>query len=130
MTEPSEGLADSLISVTAVVVTGVVALAAVLDTGLAWELAVLGYVLVVPLVTLLEGSIVGALQSDEEPVDEERAALERPRDRYAAGEIDEAEFERRVERLLETVADAAAAHGDDSKAGEPEIARSGEAEEA
>jgi uncharacterized membrane protein len=35
-------------------------------------------------------------------------ALEELRSRYARGEIDEAEFERRVERLLETETDAAA----------------------
>jgi uncharacterized membrane protein len=47
----------------------------------------------------------------DEPADDERAdALSVLRARYARGDIDEAEFERRIERLLETesVADASA----------------------
>ncbi|MDS0293640.1 SHOCT domain-containing protein [Halogeometricum luteum] len=47
-------------------------------------------------------------QRDSHRADETETALETLRRRYATGEIDEAEFERRVERLLgtETVADA------------------------
>ena len=39
---------------------------------------------------------------DDSPQDEREDALTALRERYANGEIDEAEFERRVERLLET----------------------------
>jgi hypothetical protein len=127
MDEAREELADALLPVTAVAVTAVVALAAVLDTGLTAELAVVGYLLVVPLVTLLEGTVAAMLRPDGAPVDEDAAALDRLRERYAAGEIDEAEFERRVERLLETetVADAETRHG---ASGDGSAAR--EAEEA
>jgi uncharacterized membrane protein len=47
-------------------------------------------------------------ERDSDQADETETALETLRRRYATGEIDEAEFERRVERLLgtETVADA------------------------
>ncbi|RDI72072.1 SHOCT domain-containing protein [Halopelagius longus] len=49
-------------------------------------------------------------QSEYEAIDEARA-IERLRDRYAAGKIDHDEFERRLERLVETesLADEASA---------------------
>jgi len=66
----------------------------------------------------------------DEQTDDEQTALARLRERYATGDIDEAEFERRVEHLLETesVDDAGEVYGDadtadgnaSAKAGEPE----------
>jgi len=71
---------------------------------------VLGFFIVVPLVALLGDSLpivesgskqdasvesVRSEQSADDPIDELRA-------RYARGELDDAEFERRLERLLET----------------------------
>ena len=71
---------------------------------------VLGFFIVVPLVALLGDSLpivesgseqdvsvesVRAEQSADDPIDELRA-------RYARGELNDAEFERRLERLLET----------------------------
>lgn len=60
-------------------------------------IAIVGWFVLTPLV-LLVGVPFGG---DEEAVDE-RDPLEKLRDRYAAGEITEAEFDRKVERLLET----------------------------
>jgi len=49
------------------------------------------------------GRLLGAssAERDGQPVDEDEAALEALKRRYARGEIDEAEFERRTATLLE-----------------------------
>lgn len=65
---------------------------------------IFGFFILIPLVWLLGDSVplVASGSDDEAP----SATAERPiaelRDRYATGEIDEAEFERRLDRLLET----------------------------
>ena len=74
-----------------------------------WVIFVIGYAVVVPLVSLLRGR--GA-ESTDQPRDSEvvsheesndiDAALDRLRDRYARGELSEAQFERKLETLLET----------------------------
>jgi len=61
--------------------------------------------------------------ADGERADEEQTPLARLRERYTNGEIDEAEFERRVEHLLETESldDTETIYGDPESAGaEPE----------
>jgi uncharacterized membrane protein len=80
-----------------------------------WVIFVIGFAVVVPLVSLLRGrdedadsearrdsgadtEHVAAAESDD-GVD---AALDRLRDRYARGELSEAQFERKLEALLET----------------------------
>jgi uncharacterized membrane protein len=107
--EPREQLAEAFLPTVAVTVTAAVALSAVLDTGLAPVVAAVGYLLLVPLAAFLQEPLVTMVR-DDGSADEEQAALDRLRDRYASGEIDEVEFERRLERLLETetVEDAAA----------------------
>lgn len=68
-----------------------------------WLVWVIGFAVVLPLVSIAFG-----LDDDDEetestpPRDEEAAALEELKRRYARDEIDEAEFEARLERLLET----------------------------
>lgn len=118
------GAGQSLSSVASSVVTastivlGVVLLAA--GHSWAWVVFVVGFVAVLPAAQYLASwyeTRSGESRSGE-PIDmesDEQAALAALRDRYARGEIDEAEFERRVERLLETesVADAADAYGGD-----------------
>ncbi|QFU84074.1 SHOCT domain-containing protein [Natronorubrum aibiense] len=92
-------------------------------TGQSWWLAALlvGYIAVVPLVALLFGDEADrrewwddwatdsktetdttASTSSEESDAERRGALETLRDRYAAGELTDEQFERKLERLLET----------------------------
>lgn len=69
-----------------------------------WMIWVLGFAVVLPAVGILvdryprsdEGATDGAASESEDD------ALETLRERYASGDLGEAEFERRVERLLET----------------------------
>ncbi len=84
---------------------GLTALFAVLGLGVAVPATfVTGFFILLPLVTVLgedfplvepDSDANGENASDEDPV-------ETLRRRYATGEIDEAEFERRLDRLLET----------------------------
>ncbi len=92
---------------------------AALFTGQSWWLAALlvGYVVVVPLVALLFGDEAdrrewwddwSSADADEDATTSDRAAaddrdaLETLRDRYARGELTDEQFERKLERLLET----------------------------
>src|SRR6056297_1954895 len=86
-------------------------------TGQDWWLAALlvGYVAVVPLVAILFGdendrrewvdddSSTDTAETDEsEPTDSTTDALETLRERYAAGELTDEQFEQKLERLLDT----------------------------
>ena len=90
----------------------------VADWSLFWLVFVVGFVAVLPAATKLaeryESRPADEDEADGEDEDKQASALATLRDRYASGEIDEAEFERRVERLLETesVEDAETAYGD------------------
>ncbi|WP_424002330.1 SHOCT domain-containing protein [Haloarcula salina] len=109
----TERARDNATELASLVVTGVWLVALVTDQS--WWLAALlvGYVVVVPLTELLFGD------SDDEDVDEpadeprrapapspdradEDAPLDRLRRRYAEGELTDEQFERKLERLLET----------------------------
>ena len=89
----------------------------VADWSLFWLVFVVGFVAVLPAATKLaewyESRPADEDEADGEDEDKQASALATLRDRYASGEIDEAEFERRVERLLETesVEDAETAYG-------------------
>lgn len=74
------------------------------------------FFLVTALLTLAYGRLTGGSEESErarsgvdrrEAADEEDDALARLQERYAEGKIDEDEFERRVERLLEAEDDEA-----------------------
>jgi uncharacterized membrane protein len=110
---PLERARDNVPELTALAVTGFWLVA--LLTGQEWWLVALlvGYVVVVPLTEILLG------EPDDEPADEttdERdepaastdaeaeaeAPLDRLRRRYAEGELTDEQFERKLERLLET----------------------------
>ncbi|RBI61460.1 SHOCT domain-containing protein [halophilic archaeon] len=79
-----------------------------------WMVFPVGFAVVLPLVAILSDTFApdadAADEGDSEERDDTQDALDALRSRYARGEIDEAEFERRVERLLEneTVDDASA----------------------
>ncbi|MDY6818610.1 MAG: SHOCT domain-containing protein [Halobacteriales archaeon] len=69
-----------------------------------WIVFVLGFAVVLPMVGILTGD-------ENEPTASEATQpdpLETLRERYARGEIDEAEFERRLDRLLDTESPQAA----------------------
>ncbi|MBP1922786.1 putative membrane protein [Halorubrum alkaliphilum] len=90
----------------AVLAFGFTALFAVLGLGVAVPATfVTGYFLLIPLVWLL-GDDFPLVASESNGDVSESTTAEQPvaelRDRYATGEIDEAEFERRLDRLLET----------------------------
>ena len=104
---------ESLAGVVAVGTLGVGVTSAVLGYGgLTALIFVVGWLLLLPLVGVLSDSstaqtFVGRLfgartnEREDQGVDEEAAALEELKRRYARGEIDEAEFERRTALLLE-----------------------------
>lgn len=99
MVEDIGGLVTALIAILTLPL-GVLALLFVSpEVGIA--VFVIGWLLLVPVSAI----VLGELFEDEEDVPEpdgEDSALASLRERYARGEIDEEEFERRVERLLET----------------------------
>lgn len=105
MSDAREELAQRLVGGVSVAVVGLIAVSAYLDTGMTGLIAVVGFLLVIPLMGIfgeeIAGLVVGA-NADPDDQAPESDALARLRERYAAGEIDEHEFERRVERLLET----------------------------
>mgnify|MGYP000713572691 CR=1 FL=1 len=77
-----------------------------------WLAFVIGWAVLTPLAGTLAGWYEDRT-ADDSSTDEQANALAALRQRYADGEIDEAEFERRVERLLETesMSDAEDAYG-------------------
>ncbi|MFC7018101.1 MULTISPECIES: SHOCT domain-containing protein [Haloarcula] len=101
---------DNATGVVSTLVTGV--WLAALFTGQDWWLAalLLGYVAVVPLTAILLGDETDRArwwddESTGDAADETADAetpLERLRRRYAEGELTDEQFERKVERLLET----------------------------
>lgn len=114
-TDPRTRLRENATEVTATLVTGI--WLAAMFTGQGWWLAALlfGYVVVVPMVALLFGDEDDVREwwtedeidpeTLEEASEEEPSAgdaLERLRDRYAAGELTDEQFERKLDRLLET----------------------------
>lgn len=78
---------------------------AVLDYSMFWVVFLVGFAGVLPAARSLarwyDTNHGGSPKTEPESPDDDRA-LENLRNRYARGEIDEAEFEEQVERLLET----------------------------
>ncbi|WP_049903226.1 SHOCT domain-containing protein [Halococcus agarilyticus] len=127
-TTARERFRENATGITSTVVTGVWLVA--LFTGQSWWLAALlfGYIVVVPVVSMLfgddedweehadeeraddehweDGWTGGGWttedSSDEPPETDNRDALETLRNRYARGELTDEQFERKVERLLDT----------------------------
>lgn len=109
-TDAASGLGgDSLTSTVQSVVTAATLTLAFVLLAVGWPywwiVFVVGFAAVYPLASTLAGRYearAGEADAAETGDDERTDALDALRERYASGEIDEAEFERRVERLLET----------------------------
>ena len=101
MTDP-EALADKLEEVVAISTLGLGVLAAILGVDQFWVIFVVGWLLFVPLIDTVGADVIRwLLERSDDQAGEERDALETLRERYASGEIDDAAFERQLERLLE-----------------------------
>ena len=109
-------LGDRLVASTPIATLGAGLLALFLGFEWFWIVFVVGFAVLTPLVAVLFGSddeewdateAAGATTEDA-PADSKADALETLRDRYARGELSEAQFERKLERLLgtETLEDA------------------------
>ncbi len=109
MSTPEQRVRDNLTGIVSVLVTGTWLAALFLDFNWWLPFMLFGYIVLVPVTALLFG--------DEEDVaewwDEDEANTERERDtesdplaelrsRYARGELTDEQFERKLERLLET----------------------------
>jgi uncharacterized membrane protein len=109
MSGPRRRARENLTEIVSVLVTGI--WLAALFTGQGWWLAfmLIGYIAIVPVTALLTGDsdAIEEWWDEEEDIttseqSTENDALETLRDRYARGELTDEEFERKVERLLET----------------------------
>ncbi len=103
--DSSTGYSKSqLIGLVAVLTFGITSLVAVLGGGtLVPVVFVLGFFLLIPLIALLGEDFPLVEATDDTQQTPPRAdPLETLRDRFARGEIDQAEFERRLEYLVET----------------------------
>jgi len=111
--DEEKDLEDYLTEITALLVLGAGLTALFLGYSWFWLVFVIGFAVVLPLVSVVGEAVVARYRSTSrrtpDPYADERAdALEVLRERYARGQLSEDEFERRVERLVETetVADA------------------------
>lgn len=112
MSDGSDDPMEALVGIVAVATLPLAALAAIFvgETAAA-VVAIVGWFFLVPVLAILkdETDLLDRWRErseSDESTDGHRAdsddALQRLRERYAAGEIDDVEFERRLERLLET----------------------------
>ena len=115
---PRDRLRENATGIASTIVTGV--WLAAMFTGQDWWLAALlfGYIVVVPVIAMLFGDehdigewwddesddawLDGDEEADESTETDNRDALETLRDRYARGELTDEQFERKLERLLDT----------------------------
>lgn len=109
MTPRQRRLVENLPALVAVTTLGVAALLAVLGFGTATAVvAVVGWLLLTPLSAVVNEEILDPDGGDERTVEGPSAdatptdPVDRLRERYVDGDIDEAEFERRLDLLLDT----------------------------
>jgi uncharacterized membrane protein len=101
---------NPLVKLTALFVLGAGLLALFLGIDWFWMIFALGFAVLVPLVKVVsdgfgtddDGDETGRAESDRTTPESKQNALDALRDRYARGELSEAEFEQKVETLLET----------------------------
>jgi uncharacterized membrane protein len=110
MSTPLHRARENVTGIVSMLVTGIWLAALFLDQG--WWLAFMlfGYIVLVPLTAILfgdESDVEEWWDDDATGVDtdrttEERDALDELRARYARGDLTDEQFERKLERLLET----------------------------
>jgi uncharacterized membrane protein len=110
MSTPLHRARENVTGIVSMLVTGIWLAALFLDQG--WWLAFMlfGYIVLVPLTAILFGDESDVEEwwdgetADTEPerTTEERDALDELRARYARGDLTDEQFERKLERLLET----------------------------
>lgn len=123
--DPDDSGDDPLVPMVVFGVLGAGFVALFLGVEWFWTIWVLGFAVLLPMVAVLSdhyGPFLGGSRDRnrsrtrevEDGRSEEETALEALKRRYAEGEIDEAEFERRLERLVEneTVEDVERRHGE------------------
>jgi uncharacterized membrane protein len=108
--DPLRRVRENAVSLVSTLVTGIWLAALLLDFG--WWLAFMlfGYIVVVPVTALLFGDEEDTEEWWEDDVDHAAAterdaeddALDTLRKRYARGELTDEQFERKLDRLLET----------------------------
>jgi len=113
MSSPRRRVRENITSIVSVLVTGIWLTA--LFTSQSWWLAFMlfGYIVIVPITAILYGdqadieewwddTAATVEEDDTAATVEEDDALETLRARYARGELTDEQFERKLERLLET----------------------------
>lgn len=102
----SKRISDNITQVTSTIITGV--WLAALFTGLSWWLSFMlfGYIVIVPLTALLFGDEEDIeewwdsdIQTDEENQED---PIKNLKNKYVNGQMSEAEFDRKLQKLIET----------------------------
>ncbi|WP_276300850.1 SHOCT domain-containing protein [Halorussus lipolyticus] len=113
MDDPVDDRENLLVKLTSLGVLGLGLAGLFLGFEWFWAVFAVGFAVVVPLVKLVSKSLgVGDAERDHRPnrtardrtagTESKRDALDELRSRYARGDLSDAEFERKVETLLET----------------------------
>jgi uncharacterized membrane protein len=102
VTDGHEGDDHPLVGLTVFAILGAGFLALFAGWEWFWMIWVFGFAVLLPSVGIVAEHVLDDDATAEESVASETDPLQRLRERYATGELTDAEFERRVERLLET----------------------------
>jgi uncharacterized membrane protein len=110
VSSPARRARENLTGVVSVLVTGIWLAALFLDLEWWLPFMLFGYIALVPITAILFGEEENATgwrdeetdTREDDETDEEADALEELRERYARGELTDEQFERKLDRLLET----------------------------